>query len=63
MHTNKTKLGVLRKNIATFCRSEIFFVHCARNFQNTLVKNAKIGYNKMIIDIFDTFCNEEVYGK
>ena len=45
-------MGKYRNNIAKFCRQEIFFVHYARNFQNALVENAKIGYNKMIIDIF-----------
>jgi len=56
---NKTKLGKTWNNIAIFCQAQIFFVHYARNFQNALVKNAKIRYNKMIIDIF----HEEVYGK
>ena len=49
MHINKTKLGVYRNNVAVFYRAKIFFVHSARNFQKALVKNAKIGYNKMII--------------
>ena len=52
MHTNKTILGVHWNNVAVFHHAKIFFVHSARNLQNTLVKNAKIGYNKMIIDIF-----------
>ena len=52
MRTNKTKLGVHRNNLAKFLTAEIFFVQNARIFQNTLVKNAKIMYNKMIIDIF-----------
>ena len=51
MRTNKTKLGVHRNNLAKFLTAEIFFVQSARIFQNTLVKNAKIMYNKMIIDI------------
>ena len=49
MRTNKTKLGNNRNNVAIFCLLKIFFVHSARNFQKALVKNAKIGYNKMII--------------
>ena len=62
MRINKTKLGKNRNNIAIFCFRKIFFVHYARNFQNTLVKNAKIGYNKMIIDIL-IHEYEDVYGK
>ena len=49
MRRNKTKLGVYRNNVAIFNLAQIFFVHCVRNLQNALVKNAEIGYNKMII--------------
>ena len=51
MHTNKTLLGVCRKIIAVFCCVQINFVHCARIFQNTLVKNAKIGSTVKVVKL------------